>query len=92
MQLVTIEYSHHQGEHVPGDRDDVTEAIAAHLVRAGVARLAEDVDAEASDGPTKTELLERAKALKVEGRSSMNRDELAAAVGAAEAAAASAAP
>lgn len=88
MHLVTIEYSHHQGEHVPGDRDDVADDVASHLIRAGVARLAEDVDADAADGPTKTELLERAKALNVPGRSTMDRDELAAAVGAAEAAAA----
>jgi hypothetical protein len=86
VDTVTIEYVHHHADRVPGDRDDLPGEEARRLVRAGVARLAEDVDAEKAEGPTKAELLERAKALEVPGRSSMNRDELAAAVEAAEAA------
>lgn len=38
MRTVTIEFTHHHGEQVPGDRLAVDADVARRLVRAGVAR------------------------------------------------------
>jgi hypothetical protein len=79
-ELVAIQFSHPHGDHAVGDTAELPALEAKQLIRAGVAI------APPAEGPTKAELLERARELNVEGRSSMTKDELAAALTAAEAA------
>lgn len=59
---VEIVYAHHQGDHVPGDREKVDAATAKRLVRTGRANYATKADAVSTEGDDGAEKTVRARA------------------------------